>query len=47
MAEVTTAPAAAAREAVRYRITGMDCASCAAKIEKAARAVPGPGRRGR
>lgn len=32
MAEVTTAPAAAAREAVRYRITGMGCASCAAKM---------------
>lgn len=26
-------------EAVRYRVTGMDCASCAAKIEKAVRAV--------
>lgn len=28
------APAAA-----RYRVTGIDCASCAAKIEKAVRAV--------
>lgn len=26
-------------EPIRYRITGMDCASCAAKIEKAARGV--------
>lgn len=26
-------------EAVRYRVTGMDCASCAARIEKAVRAV--------
>ena len=26
-------------EAVRYRVTGMDCASCAAKIEKAVRAA--------
>ena len=26
-------------EPVRYRVTGMDCASCAAKIEKAARSV--------
>ena len=25
----------------RYRVTGMDCPSCAAKIEKAARHVPG------
>ena len=33
--------AAQAGDAVRYRVTGMDCASCAAKIEKAARAVPG------
>lgn len=32
----TSAPATA-----RYRITGMDCPSCAAKIEKAARAVGG------
>lgn len=28
-------------EAARYRVTGMDCPSCAAKIEKAARAVTG------
>ena len=28
-------------ETARYRITGMDCPSCAAKIEKAARSVPG------
>jgi copper chaperone CopZ len=27
--------------AVRYRVTGMDCTSCAAKIEKAARGVTG------
>lgn len=26
---------------VRYRVTGMDCSSCAAKIETAARKVPG------
>lgn len=26
-------------EPIRYRVTGMDCASCAAKIEKAARSV--------
>lgn len=26
-------------ETARYRVTGMDCASCAAKIEKAARSV--------
>ena len=26
-------------EPIRYRVTGMDCASCAAKIEKAARGV--------
>lgn len=35
-------PAAAlAPETVRYRVTGMDCSACAAKIEKAARLVPG------
>lgn len=34
----TTVPDA---EVVRYRVTGMDCPSCAAKIEKAVRAVPG------
>lgn len=27
--------------AVQYRVTGMDCPSCATKIEKAARQVPG------
>lgn len=26
---------------IRYRVTGMDCTSCVAKIEKAARGVPG------
>lgn len=26
---------------VRYRITGMDCSACAAKIEGAVRKVPG------
>lgn len=30
-----------ASDAVRYRVTGMDCSSCAAKIEKATRSVPG------
>jgi Co/Zn/Cd efflux system component/copper chaperone CopZ len=30
-----------APETARYRVTGMDCPSCAAKIEKAARAVGG------
>ncbi len=29
------------REPARYRVTGMDCASCAGKIEKAARSVDG------
>lgn len=28
-------------QAVRYRVTGMDCSACAAKIEKAAKALPG------
>ena len=28
-------------EAVRYRVTGMDCSNCAAKIEATARSVPG------
>ena len=28
-------------EAVRYRVTGMDCPSCAAKIESATRTIPG------
>ena len=27
-------------EAVRYRVTGMDCPSCAAKIESATRTIP-------
>jgi copper chaperone CopZ len=31
------------RGAVRYRVTGMDCPSCAAKIEGAARKLPGIG----
>lgn len=35
-AETSTAP-----ETARYRVTGMDCPSCAAKIEKAARTVGG------
>ena len=30
-----------APETARYRVTGMDCPSCAAKIEKATRAVGG------
>lgn len=29
------------RETVRYRVTGMDCTDCVAKIEKTARKVPG------
>src|SRR5688500_8698446 len=37
----TTAAASTTPETARYRVTGMDCPSCAAKIEKAARAVPG------
>lgn len=36
-----TATISAAPETVRYRVTGMDCPSCAAKIEKAARGVGG------
>ena len=28
-------------DAARYRVTGMDCASCAAKIEKRPAASPG------
>lgn len=36
-----TATTSAASETVRYRVTGMDCPSCAAKIEKAARGVGG------
>lgn len=31
----------AAELAIRYRVTGMDCAKCAAKIEAAARRLPG------
>jgi cation transport ATPase len=37
----TTAAASTTPETARYRVTGMDCPSCAVKIEKAARAVPG------
>lgn len=37
----TTPVTSTAPETARYRVTGMDCASCAAKIEKAARAVGG------
>lgn len=33
--------AASTPDTVRYRVTGMDCSSCAAKIEGAARGVPG------
>ncbi len=36
---ITTAKAAP--ETARYRVTGMDCRSCATKIEKAARGVDG------
>lgn len=36
-----TVTTSAAPETVRYRVTGMDCPSCAAKIEKAARGVGG------
>ena len=32
---------AAATDTIRYHVTGMDCASCAAKIEGAARKVEG------
>lgn len=32
---------AAAREMVEYRVTGMDCPSCAAKIEGTVRTLPG------
>ena len=31
----------AATATIRYQVTGMDCASCAAKIEGAARKVEG------
>lgn len=37
----TTTVTSTAPETARYRVTGMDCASCAAKIEKAARTVGG------
>lgn len=33
--------ASAAMKEVRYHVTGMDCSSCAAKVEKAARGVAG------
>lgn len=33
--------AAAATDTIRYHVTGMDCSSCAAKIEGAARTVEG------
>ena len=33
--------AAAATDTIRYQVTGMDCSSCAAKIEGAARKVEG------
>ncbi|MGF7213517.1 Co/Zn/Cd efflux system component [Skermanella aerolata] len=36
-----TATTSPAPETVRYRVTGMDCPSCAAKIEKATRRVGG------
>src|ERR1700733_12249880 len=32
---------AAAKSQTRYRISGMDCGSCAAKIERALRQLPG------
>lgn len=37
----TTATTSTATGTARYRVTGMDCASCAAKIEKATRGVGG------
>ena len=43
MSTTAAASASDAPDAARYRVTGMDCPSCAAKIEKAAR---GAGRRG-
>lgn len=33
--------AAAQSYAIRFRVTGMDCSACAAKIEKATRALSG------
>lgn len=33
--------ASAAMKEVRYHVTGMDCSSCAAKVEKAARGIAG------
>ena len=33
--------AAVATDTIRYHVTGMDCSSCAAKIEGAARKVEG------
>lgn len=38
---MSTTTMTAAPETARYRVTGMDCPSCAAKIEKATRAVGG------
>lgn len=38
MREITKTDTA---EAVRYRVTGMDCSACAAKIEATARSVRG------
>lgn len=35
--------ASATMKEVRYQVTGMDCSSCAAKVEKAARGVAGVG----
>ena len=35
--------AAVATDTIRYHVTGMDCSSCAAKIEGAARKVEGVG----
>ena len=41
MMGVMTATTSSPPETVRYRVTGMDCPSCAAKIEKATRRVGG------
>ena len=38
---MTTAHPTALSDTARYRVTGMDCPSCAAKIERAAGKVPG------